>query len=49
MTVANTVASLLALSISSLIILTTFYSMLLNKFNNNFKPIIDINLRSYKP
>jgi len=47
--VVNTVASLLALSISSLIIPTAFYSMLLSKFNNSFRPIIDINPRSYKP
>jgi len=47
--VVNTTASLLALSISSLIILTAFHSMLLSKFNNSFRPIIDTNPRSYKP
>jgi len=47
--VVNTAASLLALSIGSLIILTALYSTLLSKFNNSFRPIIDTNLRSYKP
>jgi len=47
--VANTVASLLALSVGSRIILTTFYFILLSKFNNSFRPIIDTNPRSYKP
>ncbi|XTI92042.1 hypothetical protein V2W45_1471700 [Cenococcum geophilum] len=42
--VVNTTASLLALYVSSLIILTAFYSMLLSKFNNSFRPIIDTNL-----
>jgi len=49
MTVADTAAGLLALYISSLIILTAFYSMLLSKFNNSFKPIIDTNPRSHEP
>jgi len=47
--VVNTAASLLALFVSSLIILTAFHSMLLSKFNNSFRPIIDTNLRSHKP
>jgi len=48
MTVADTIASLLALCVNSLIILIAFYSMLLSKFNNSFKFIIDTNLYSYK-
>jgi len=47
--VVNTIASLLALFISSLIIPTTFHSMLLSKFNNSFRFIIDTNPRSHKP
>ena len=49
MIVTNTAAGLLALYISSLIILTAFHFMLLSKFNNSFRPIIDTNLHSYKP
>ena len=48
-TVTNTAASFLALSIGSLIIPTAFYSMLSSKFNNSFRPIIDTNPHSYKP
>ena len=45
--VVNTTASLLALCVSSLIILTAFYSTLLSKFNNSFRPIVDTNLYTY--
>ena len=45
--VVNTTASLLALCVSSLIILTAFYSTLLSKFNNSFRPIVDTNPYTY--
>jgi len=47
--VANIIASLLALSVGSLIILTALHSTLLSKFNDSFRPIIDTNLYSHKP
>jgi len=47
--VVNTTASLLALSVSSLIIPTALHSTLLSKFNNSFRPIIDTNPYSHKP
>jgi len=47
--VVDATAGLLALYVSSLIILTTFHTTLLSKFNNSFRPIIDTNLRSHKP
>ena len=45
--VVNTTASLLALCVSSLIILTAFYFTLLSKFNNSFRPIVDTNPYTY--
>jgi len=48
-TVTNTAASFLALSIGSLIIPTAFHFMLSSKFNDSFRSIIDINLYSHKP
>jgi len=47
--VVGTIASLLALYISSLIILTTFHSMLLSKFNDGFRLIVNTNTRSHEP
>ena len=43
-TVADTTASLLALYVSSLIIPTAFHSMLSGKFNDGFRPIIDMSI-----
>jgi len=48
-TVANTAASLLVLCAGSLIIPTTFHSMLPSKFNDGFRPMIDTNPRSREP
>jgi len=47
--VANTAASLLALSVGSLIISTAFYFTLLSKFNDSFRLIINTNLCSHEP
>ena len=45
--VVDTAASLLALYIGSLIILTAFYFTLLSKFNDSFRFMVDTNLYTY--